>query len=109
MNLIATLLLSLFAWLNPPAASPDWTKQVGAKTLPRAKTIFAAATYGAVADGKTLNTQALQKAIDAAAKKGGIVTLAPGQYLTGSLFLKKGVTLQLNKGVTLLGSQDLKF
>ena len=69
---------------------------------------FAAAKYGAVGDGKTLNTVALQKAIDAAAKNGGTVILAPGQYLTGSLFLKKGVNLRLDKEVTLLGSQDLK-
>ncbi|RZK44545.1 MAG: glycoside hydrolase family 28 protein, partial [Hymenobacter sp.] len=75
---------------------------------PTAKTLFAATKYGAVGDGKTMNTKALQKAIDAAAKKGGTVILAPGQYLTGSLFLKKGVTLHLDKGVTLLGSQDLK-
>jgi polygalacturonase len=113
MNLLFTALLCLSTWLNPAPAvpagvEPAWVKQVGAKTMPTRKTIFAAAKYGAVADGKTLTTQALQKAIDAAAVKGGIVTLAPGQYLTGALFLKKGVTLQLDKGVTLLGSQDLK-
>ena len=114
MNVLFAFLLSLFSWLNlvptaaPTDAAPEWTKQVGAKTMPLVKTGFSASKYGAVADGKTLATQAIQKAIDAAAKKGGIVTLAPGQYLTGSLFLKKGVTLQLDKGVTLLGSQDLK-
>jgi polygalacturonase len=105
------LLLALSAFTHPPApaaADPAWVKGVGAKTQPTAKTVFAAAKYGAVGDGKTLNTVALQKAIDAAAKKGGVITLAPGQYLTGSLFLKKGVTLHLDKGVTLLGSQDLK-
>ncbi|MBC8084532.1 MAG: glycoside hydrolase family 28 protein, partial [Hymenobacter sp.] len=109
-------LFPLLAWLSSfaepatPAAAPDptWIKQVGAKTAPTGKTIFAAGKYGAVADGRTLNTQAIQKAIDAAARKGGIVTFAPGQYLTGSLFLKKGVTFQLDQGVTLLGSQDLK-
>lgn len=106
------LLLALSAFVHPPApaadADPAWVKETGAKTMPMAKAAFAAAKYGAVGDGKTLNTQALQKAIDAAAKKGGVVMLAPGQYLTGSLFLKKGVTLHLDKGVTLLGSQDLK-
>ena len=103
-------LLSLFAWLSPAPGAPEpaWARQVGARTMPTGKTIFRAAAYGAVADGQTLATTAIQQAIDAAAKKGGIVTLAPGQYLSGSLFLKKGVTLQLDKGVTLLGSQDLK-
>jgi polygalacturonase len=106
------LLLALSAFVQPTApaadADPAWVKQVGAKTVPTSKITFAAAKYGAVGDGKILNTKALQKAIDAAAKQGGVVTLAPGEYVTGSLFLKKGVTLHLDKGVTLLGSQDLK-
>lgn len=111
-HILPLLLLALSAFVHPAArpadVNPAWVKQVGAKTMPTAKATFAAAKYGAVGDGKTLNTQALQKAIDAAAKKGGVVTLAPGQYLTGSLFLKKGVELHLDKGVTLLGSQELK-
>ncbi|PJJ59924.1 glycoside hydrolase family 28 protein [Hymenobacter chitinivorans] len=122
MLLNLTFLLPLLTWLGsftepvsapvstvPPAATdPAWVKETGAKTRPATKNTFLVAKYGAVADGKTLNTQAIQKAIDAAAKKGGVVTFAPGQYLTGSIFLKKGVTLNLPKGVTLLGSQDLK-
>ena len=110
-RLLPLVLLGISAFVRPAAplaADPAWAKEAGAKSLPAGKTVFAAAKYGAVGDGKTLNTQALQKAIDAAAKKGGVVTLAPGQYLTGSLFLKKGVTLRLDKGVTLLGSQDIK-
>jgi polygalacturonase len=108
-RVLPVLLLALSAFGHPAAdADPAWVKQVGAKTMPTARATFAAANYGAVGDGKTLNTLALQKAIDAAAQKGGVVTLAPGQYLTGSLFLKKGVELHLGKGVTILGSQDLK-
>ena len=109
-RVLPLLLLAISAFVRPaaPTADPEWVKQVGAKTVPTAKATFAAAKYGAVGDGKTMNTQALQKAINAAAKKGGVVSLAPGQYLTGSLFLKKGVELHLDKGVTLLGSQDLK-
>ncbi|KUG09147.1 glycoside hydrolase family 28 protein [Solirubrum puertoriconensis] len=114
MHSVLSFLLPLLAWLSTfssPDAHPaaaDWTKNVGAKTLPTGKATFAVAKYGALPDGKTLSTKAIQKAIDAAAKKGGVVTFAPGQYLTGSIFLKRGVTLQLDKGVTLLGSQDLK-
>ncbi|MBC6612816.1 glycoside hydrolase family 28 protein [Hymenobacter sp. BT507] len=112
MKLLLSLLLPLLAWQpapsSAPATDPAWVQEVGAKTQPTAKTTFLVTKYGAVADGKTLNTQAIQKAIDAAAKKGGVVTFAPGEYLTGSIFLKKGVTLNIPKGVTLLGSQDLK-
>ncbi|TFW34928.1 glycoside hydrolase family 28 protein [Massilia horti] len=69
---------------------------------------FNAAKYGAKGDGTSMNTAAIQKAIDAAAKKGGTVVFPAGTYLTGSIFVKSGVTLKLDKGVTLLGSQDIK-
>ena len=65
--------------------------------------------FGAVGDGKTLNTPALQKAIDAAAADGGgTVVLPPGRFLTGTLFLRSHVTLELQSGATLLGSRDIK-
>jgi len=70
--------------------------------------IFLANNYGAKADGVTLNTTSLQKAIDAAAVVGGTVSVKPGTYLTGSLFLKSGVTLDLPEGATLIGSHKLE-
>ena len=69
---------------------------------------YNAASYGAKGDGVTLNTKAIQAAIDAAAKDGGTVVLNPGTYLSGSVFVKTGVTLQLDKGVTILGSQRIE-
>lgn len=63
--------------------------------------------YGATGDGKTLETVSIQKAIDAAALKGGTVSFKPGTYLTGSLFVKSGVTLEVPEGATLIGSQKL--
>jgi polygalacturonase len=60
---------------------------------------FSVAKYGAKGDGTTL---------DAAAKSRGTVTFPAGTYLTGSIFVKSGVTLRIDKGVTLLGSQNIK-
>lgn len=58
-------------------------------------------------DGKTLCTTQLQQAIGRIAKKGkGTLVLTPGTYLSGSIFLKSGVTLKLEKGATLLGSAN---
>jgi polygalacturonase len=69
---------------------------------------FVANDLGAKGDGKTLDTAAIQKAIDGAAAVGGTVTFKPGNYLTGSLFLKSGVTLDVGEGVTLTGSERLE-
>jgi len=78
-------------------------------TVAHAQTkIFSANDYGARGDGTTLETTAIQKAIDAAAKANGTVTLKPGTYLTGSLFLKSGITFEVPEGVTLIGSQKLE-
>jgi polygalacturonase len=68
-------------------------------------TAFDVRQYGATGDGTNLDTAALQQAIDAAANAGGgTVIFSPGRYLSGSLDLKSHVTLQLDKGATLLGS-----
>ena len=62
--------------------------------------------FGAVGDGQTLNTQAIQRAIDAC-EKGGTVYVPEGIYVTGALYLKSDMTLYLEAGSVLLGSGDL--
>lgn len=63
--------------------------------------------FGASADGQTLCTAVIQAAVDAAHKDGGGRVLIPaGRYLSGSILLKSGVTLHLDKDAVLLGSTD---
>jgi polygalacturonase len=69
--------------------------------------LFPAVDYGAKADGKTVNTKALQAAIDAAHEAGGgVVTLPQGTTVSGALFLKSHVELRLDEGVVLQAVHD---
>jgi len=64
--------------------------------------------FGAIPDGQTLNTQAIQKAIDVCASVGGgSVTIPPGIYLSGTIVLKNNINLHICKNATLLGSPSL--
>lgn len=65
--------------------------------------------HGAKGDGKTVDTAALQAAIDACTKDGGGTVLVPsGTFVIGTTELKSNVTLHIAAGGTLLGSADGK-
>jgi len=67
------------------------------------------AAAGAVGDGVTLNTPAIQKAIDQLATNGGGTLVIPkGEFLTGAIFLKPGVNLHLDQGAVLKGSTNIE-
>jgi polygalacturonase len=76
--------------------------------LPARAAVFDVRERGAAADGTTLATKAIQAAVDAcAAAGGGTVYFPPGRYLSGTIFLKSGVALDLEAGAVLLGSRNL--
>jgi len=65
-------------------------------------------TFGAVADGVTINTRSIQAGIDAlAARGGGTLTIPPGVFVSGALFLKRGVHLHLDAGAVLRCTTDM--
>lgn len=75
------------AWIGKPLAV-HWVRDFGAK-----------------GDGKSLDTKAIQAAIDAVAKQGGFVVLLPaGRYLSGTIILQDFVILRVDLGATLLDS-----
>ena len=97
------------AQISAQAGDPAWTKQVGARSFPSSTIKISVNAHGAAKDGLTLSTKGIQAAIDeCAAKGGGTVLFEPGSYLTGSLFLKEGVELRIDKGVELKGSQHFE-
>lgn len=67
--------------------------------------MFNILNYGAVGDGKKLNTMAIQAAIDeCAAKGGGRVVIPSGTFKTGTIWLKGNIELYLEMGAVLLAS-----
>lgn len=62
--------------------------------------------FGAKGDGATVNTAAIQKAIDTAAHRGATVVFTPGVYVTGAIFLKSGTHLRVDEGVVLRGVRE---
>ena len=70
-----------------------------------AATVCNVRAYGAKADATTMNTTAIQAAIDACAKKGGgKVSLEGGTFLSGPIVLKSNIDLDIATGTTLQGS-----
>src|SRR5437762_158894 len=64
--------------------------------------------YGAIADGRSINTNAIRKAINAcAAAGGGRVWLPAGTYLTGPIVLKSDIDLHIAEGATILFSRNV--
>jgi len=71
--------------------------------------IFNIKDFGALGDSTTMDTKSVQGAIDACtANGGGIVWVPSGKYIIGTIELKSNVTLSLDYGASLLGSQNIE-
>ncbi len=88
----------LFAWIITGLLVGCHPEQRGTKD-------FNIVDYGATGDGVTINTRAIQSAIDACARSGGGRVIIPsGKFLSGTIILKSHVELHFEQGATLLGS-----
>jgi len=74
---------------------------------PTTRPIFDVREQGAIGDGKTLDTAAINKTIEAcAAAGGGQVVFPPGRYLTGTIHLKSNITLMIQPAAEIVGCPD---
>ena len=71
--------------------------------------VYSILDYGGKSSLETLNTSSIQAAMDACSESGGGIVIIPkGVYITGTLFIRSNVTLQLEAGVELFGSSNLE-
>lgn len=64
--------------------------------------------FGAVGDGATLDTSAINAAMEACSKSGGgLVQIPPGRFVSGTIHLRSHVTLALSAGAELVGTTNL--
>lgn len=64
--------------------------------------------FGAIGDGKTINTARIQQAVDRCGVLGGGEVIVPtGDFLSGAIALRSGTTLRLEEGAALVGSPDM--
>lgn len=104
-SIMALILVIGYSGLN---VSPGKAESATGGEPARLPSVFSVKDYGAVGDGETKDTRAIQQAIDAAHQAGGgTVYFPPGKYLSGTLYMKNLVTLHLDTGSVLLGSTEL--
>lgn len=115
MILLSFFIMVPFKELSPAernakdaASRLRWAKKAGAGKVPKGKRIYNVCDFDARGDSLTLNTRQIQDAIDECSSRGGgVVTFDEGNYVTGSIFVKKGVTLLIGKNTQILGSQNI--
>ena len=81
---------------------------ISLNALAAGKNEFIITRFGAKGDGKTINTAAIQKTIDAAAKFGGTVIIPSGNFMTGTVFLKSNIVFHLDANSKLIASPNIK-
>jgi polygalacturonase len=95
----------IFALLFLLLLSLEISKPISAQTKQPAQIFYNIKNYGAKGDGKTLDTNAINKTIETAAKNGGGTVFFPaGTYLSFSIHLQSNITLYLDNGATILAA-----
>jgi polygalacturonase len=105
--LIATLAIVVACFLPPQSRATRHSRPAQTASLNSAATaFFDVKSFGAKGDGKTLDTAAINKTIDAAAAAGGGTVFFPaGNYLSVSIRLKSNIALYLDQGATIVAAE----
>lgn len=112
IQLVAFFLFALFAFVSADSGqNPTSKAKTGARGLigSNPSGIYNVKTFGATGNGTTLDTPAINKAIEAAAAAGGGTVLFPaGNYLSVSIHLKSNITLYIDQGATIIAAEPSK-
>src|SRR5215831_15510525 len=104
LRIITSLLFATFVLAADANAADQQAPAL--PQIPQGKT-FSITDYGAVADGKTMCTDAIAKAIDGCKSAGGGTVVIPaGKFLTGPFDLASRINLHLDERATLLFTDD---
>jgi polygalacturonase len=96
------LLVAVFLFLPSPVVDNAQTRQRASAA------VYDVRAFGARGDGKTLDTRAINKAIETAASAGGGTVIFPaGTYLSVSIHLRSNITLHLDHGSTILAADTV--
>ena len=103
--IVATCLLAITGLILAQDQTADALNANGGARS-SAAAFFDVKTFGARGDGKTLDTPAINKAIEAAAAAGGGTVFFPaGSYLSVSIHLKSNIALYLDQGATIVAAE----
>ena len=112
-SVVTTLILSCGKQVSTVSETNPWKKMdLIIKSIPETKFLnkeYNINDFGAVADGKTMNTAAFENAIKACSENGGGKVIVPnGRYLTGAIHLESNVNLHLEDKAEILFSINPK-
>lgn len=100
-----SVIISIFLMIEQPDAVSGQNRNRRTSQRSDTNAFYNVKNYGAKGEGKTLDTPAINKAIEAAAAKGGGTVYFPaGTYLCFSIRLKSNITLYLDNGATILAA-----
>ena len=108
MNRQAKIVILVYLVFLTSSCTNTGLKQIAETNKNDGIAVFDVRDFGAKGDGVSMDTTAIQAAIDACGGDGGGVVIVPaGRYVTGTVKLKSNMTFKVVEGGQILGSKDL--